>query len=115
MSSWLALRDGITSSTQVKTTPNGYIGRGGKRRLRVQVSRKELDILEHFPAPTYIFGIDLETWAAFLLSANEYVPRLADFPTRFPLNRQNMDLLWDEVSSYWAARDMVLRGSYFRE
>jgi hypothetical protein len=100
---------------QVKTTANGYEGRGKSKRLKVQVSREDLDRLEEFPAPTYIFGIDQQTWAAYLLSANEYVPRLADFPTTFPLNKENMQRLWDEVSAYWTGKDMVLRDSYFRE
>jgi hypothetical protein len=100
---------------QVKTTEHGYAGQGNDKRLKVQVSRQDLDRLENFPAPTYIFGIDQRTWDAYLLSANEHMPRLADFPTRFPLDQHNMQRLWDEVSAYWAARDMVLKNSYFRE
>jgi hypothetical protein len=99
----------------VKTTPHGYNGKGKGKRLKVEVSRKDLDRLEQFPAPTYVFGIDQKAWAIYLLSANEYVPRLKDFPTTFPLTKTNMRRLWDEVSAYWAAREMVLRDSFFRE
>jgi hypothetical protein len=100
---------------QVKTTPNGYEGKGKGKRLKVQVSRQDLDSLVEFPAPTYVFGIDQKSWAIYLISANEYVPRLQSFPTTFPLTQANMQMLWDEVSTYWTSRDMVLKNSYFRE
>jgi len=74
-----------------------------------------LDRLEEFPAQKYIFGIDQKSWAIYLLSANEYLPRMQSFPTSFPLTKENMQRLWDEVSAYWTNRDMVLRDSFFRE
>jgi hypothetical protein len=93
---------------QVKTTLKGY-GTGSKaKRLGVEVSRTDLDRLESFPAPTYIFAINQHDKAVYVLSANEHLSRLADFPTKFPLTRTNMQRLWDEVSTFWDARDMIL-------
>jgi Domain of unknown function (DUF4365) len=100
---------------QVKTTLKGYGTSARGKRLGVEVSRTDLDRLETFPAPTYLFAINPHDKAIYVLSANEHLPRLADFPTKFPLNRKNLRRLWDEVSTFWSARDMILRDSHFTE
>jgi hypothetical protein len=100
---------------QVKSTARGYEKIDGDRYLNVRVSKKDLDRLAAFPAPTYVVGIDEKTWKAYLLSANESRVGISRFPTRFPLNRKNMQKLWEEVEAFWSCRDMVLRNSYFRE
>ncbi len=100
---------------QDKTTEGGYDTSRKETRLKVQVSRKDLDRLESFLAPTYIFGINQADKAIYILSANERTSRLASFPTRFPLTKGNMQRLWQEVSAFWDARDMVLTDSFFRE
>ena len=81
MSNWWVRRLAITFFAQVKTTEAGYDTSGRESRLKVQVSRKDLDRLESFLAPTYIFGINRADKAIYILSANERTPRLADFPT----------------------------------
>ena len=101
---------------QVKTTHKGYGITGKGKRVGVEVSRTDLDRVEEFSRrPTYLFAINQHDKAIYILSANEHLPRLADFPTKFPLNRRNLQRLWDEVSTFWSARDMILRDSHFTE
>ena len=100
---------------QVKSTPQGYKQVHGEKRLKVQVSKEDVDRLVAFPAPTYVVGIDERKWKAYILSVNEPRNRIANFPTRYPLNRTNMQKLWEEVSAFWASKDMVLKNSHFTE
>lgn len=100
---------------QVKSTSKGYKQVHGERRLKVSVTKKDVDRLVAFPAPTYVVGIDEQKWLGFILSVNQPRKGIPDFPTRFPLNRKNLQLLWDEVMTFWESRDMILRNSHFME
>lgn len=100
---------------QVKSTALGYEEVHEEKRLRVRVSKTDVDRLVAFPAPTYIVGIDERKWKAYILSVNEPRKGMTSFPTKYPLNRKNMLKLWDEVSEYWASKDMVLKNSHFTE
>jgi hypothetical protein len=50
-----------------------------------------------------------------LLSVNEPRDHVASLTTSFPIDCNALRDLRDEVCAYWASRDMVLRGSWFRE
>src|SRR5262249_27907922 len=99
---------------QVKATRQGYRpGRGG-RRLRVDVTREDVERMFACSIPAYVVGIDEPDDVGFLLSMNE--PRqtgLGGLPARHLLDCDNLQRLWREVRDFWASRDMVLAGSYF--
>jgi hypothetical protein len=99
---------------QVKTTRQGYRKGRGRKRLRVNVNREDVQRMAASPLPTYLVGIDEPREIGYLLSINE--PRLAGLgglPARHRLDCGNLKRLWEEVRTFWASRDMVLTGSYF--
>jgi hypothetical protein len=96
---------------QVRATREGYTGKG---RLKVKVSKDDLNRMAEYPAPVYVIGIDEVGEAGFLLSAHESSrTTLSSMPTDYPLNCENLKRLWEEVKSYWDHRDMRLEESYF--
>jgi hypothetical protein len=100
---------------QVKGTRQGYETANSETRLKVQLRERNVAELAAFPAPTYVVAIDQVKWRAFILSVNRMGPGLRTFPTRFPLNKKNLQRLWHEVKIFWEKRDMVLSNSYFVE
>lgn len=85
---------------QVKTTRGGYTVRDG--RLRVSVRQADMRKLALYPAPTYVVGIDDIREEGYIVSANgEWLRRLPSFPTEFPINEANQDILWEEVRGFW--------------
>ena len=88
---------------QVKTTRAGYTKRD--KRLKVSVTKADMERLASFPAPTYIVGIDERAETGFLLSANgERLDRVASLPSDFPIDRTTRERLWNEVKAFWDAR-----------
>jgi len=99
---------------QVKATALGYTRR--PRRLRVQLDQADVDRMVACPVPTYLVGIDVTAReVGFLLSVNEPRRRVASLTTRFPIDSGVLTELRDEVVAFRASRDMLLRGSRFRE
>jgi hypothetical protein len=87
---------------QVKSTANGYTQR--ENRLKVQVTERDMKRLAAYPAPTYLVGIDEVKEEGYILSANgECQTGMASFCTNYPLNSNNLVLLWEEVANYWRA------------
>ncbi len=87
---------------QVKSTSEGYTVK--EHRLKVQVSRTDMQRLAAYPAPTYIVGIDEPNEQGYIVSANgEWTPGISSLCTNYPLNSEVLGLLWDEVAAYWAA------------
>jgi hypothetical protein len=85
---------------QVKTTQQGYTKKNN--RLKVQISSHDLQRLALFPAPTYLIGVDELNEQAYIVSANgESTRSVATISTRFPLNREIQDVLWQEVIDFW--------------
>jgi len=100
---------------QVKTTTLGLTARG---RLRVGLDLREVRRLLHYPAATYLVGIDardgVET--GYIISVNQGpARRIASLSTRFPLDGGNLRILWEEVTRFWSGRDMRLSDSHFRD
>jgi hypothetical protein len=99
---------------QVKATTQGYTKKKG--RLKVQVNQTDVDRMVACPAPTYLIGIDANRIGlGYLLSINEPRARIASLTTRFKIDCSVLENLRDEVIEYWKSRDMVLKGSRFRE
>ena len=99
---------------QVKATIQGY-SHGGSR-LKVKVSRDDIDRMVACPAPTYVAGIDITLpGAGYLLSVNEPRKHVASLTTQYRITCELLRELSDEVIDYWSSRDMTLKGSRFRE
>lgn len=99
---------------QVRCTRQGYRKGAGVQRLRVNVSKEDVQRMVASPVPAYVVGIDDLQGDGYLLSVNE--PRHAGFgglPAKHLLNWENMQRLWEEVQAFWASRDMMLTSSYF--
>jgi hypothetical protein len=99
---------------QVKGTTLGYTAE--EHRLRVQVTRDDIDRMVACPAPTYVVGIDVNAiGVGFLLSVNEPRDHVASLTTRFRIDCGVLEQLRDEVIDFWSSRNMALSGSRFRE
>jgi hypothetical protein len=99
---------------QVKATTRGYTK--GENRLLVQLGQADVDRMVACPAPTYLIGIDANRIGfGYLLSVNEPAAHLAGMTTKFRIDGPVLKGLRDEVIDYWKSRDMVLKGSRFRE
>lgn len=101
---------------QVKATRAGYQMDGtGQRRLKVKVSRRDVQRLKQYPGPTYVIGIDEPTQTGFVVSVDDDCPNiLTGLPTTHELNCANLRRLWQEVDDYWRVRDMMMKASAFR-
>jgi hypothetical protein len=85
---------------QVKTTQQGYTKKNN--RLKVKIPASDMKRLSLFPAPTYIVGVDELSEQGYIVSANgEYNQAATSLSTRFPINRETQDLLWQEVIDFW--------------
>jgi Domain of unknown function (DUF4365) len=99
---------------QVKATTKGYTKE--QNRLIVQLDQTDVDRMVACPAPTYLIGIDVnQIGVGYLLSINEPCARVASMTTKFKIDCSVLKNLRDEVIEYWKSRDMVLKGSRFRE
>ena len=99
---------------QVKATTKGYTKE--ENRLIVQLDQTDVDRMVACPAPTYLIGIDAnQIGVGYLLSINEPRAHIASLTTKFKIDCSVLKDLRDEVIEYWKSRDMVLKGSRFRE
>jgi hypothetical protein len=99
---------------QVKATTLGYTAK--EKRLLVELDQTDVDRMVACPAPTYLIGIDVnQIGVGYLLSVNEPRSHIASLTTTFRIDGDVLKNLNDEVIEYWKSRDMVLRGSRFRE
>lgn len=85
---------------QVKTTRQGYSKKD--KRLKVKVEKDSIIGIASYLAPTYIAGIDEIKQEGYLVSANgENLTSLSSLSTNFPINKQNREILWNEVNDFW--------------
>lgn len=96
---------------QVKTTRQGYTK---NNRLKVQVSREDMQRLASYPAPTYIMGIDYDQEVGYVVAVNANNPSsMASLATKYPLNCATLQLLWNEVRDFWNQHNVRLMKSAF--
>lgn len=96
---------------QVKATREGYNNKG---RLKVGVPKEDVIGLSRYPAPTYVIGIDERQEKAFVVAVlSSMNQQLSSLNTGHELNCTTLQLLWDEVRSYWGGKDMVRKQSRF--
>jgi hypothetical protein len=85
---------------QVKTTRQGYTKKDN--RLNVKVEKKSVIGIASYLAPTYIVGIDEIQKTGYIVSANgENLKSLSSLSTEFPIDKQNREILWNEVNDFW--------------
>jgi hypothetical protein len=99
---------------QVKATRKGYT-KGPPPRLKVSVSAEDVREMVLHPAPTYVVGVDEPGEKAYVIAVfgNMKGP-ISSLSTRHPLNRPNLQLLWDEVQGYWNSHKRGRKKSRFR-
>lgn len=99
---------------QVKATTQGYTRQ--EKRLLVKLDPIDMDRMVACPAPTYLIGIDVNhIGVGYILSINEPRAPITSLTTKFKIDCSVLKFLRDEVMEYWHSRDMVLKGSRFRE
>ncbi len=98
---------------QVKATRLGYRTGRGAPRLRVNVSRGDVDRMVASPVPAYVVGVDESQRCGYVLSVNESRKGIGGLSTKHRLDGGNLQRLWQEVFDFWSSRDMILKGSHF--
>lgn len=95
---------------QVKTTNTKHPFTKRVKKLKTPVPDKKLKALINRPLPTYVAGVDLNTFDVYLVSAFDRTKSFRNsIPTGFKLegkpnvaaNKRNLNRLWDDVKRYW--------------
>ena len=85
---------------QIKTTRSG--GEGGMLNLKVRLKAKDVRAMVMCPIPTYLIGVDEKAEIAYIVSILGTKQKgISSIPTTYPLNRNNLKVLRDEVRDHW--------------
>jgi hypothetical protein len=99
---------------QVKATRKEYTRNQSTKRLRVEVSEKDVRRMSAFPAPTYVVGVHEDEERAFVISVHgEMQDAIPSITTGHELTSETLQRLWDEVREFWKVRDMTRTTSHF--
>lgn len=72
-------------------------------------------LLEH-PAPTYLIGVSEGDERAYIVSVHRDPTRaIPSITTAHELTPANLARLWEEVRTFWSARDMQRLSSAFAD
>jgi hypothetical protein len=97
---------------QVKATNEGYTGQGRKRKLKVGLSKEDVEKLKAVHARTYVVGIDIQKERGYILAITSATKRgFSRLPTKHPLNCKTIKALWNEVDDYWKSMKAMLPSS----
>jgi hypothetical protein len=103
-----------TFFVQVKSTTQGYQGRGANRKLKVRVHKSDVAKLRNAPGPAYIAGIDIHKECGFIMAVTDKLVRgVSGMPVTYPIDCTTIPALWTEVDTYWAKRNMLAKKSLF--
>ena len=104
-----------TFFVQVKTTTQGYSGKGTSRKLKVKVTKEDVGKLKRVTGPAYVAGIDIDLEVGFLLAITDKTPdkQISGIPCGHAIDCTLIPNLWNEVDRYWAKRNMLARKSMF--
>lgn len=93
----------------VKTTTLGYTA--NNTRIKITLDKKEIEILNKFQVPVYLFAIDENQEKGFFISANKLdnSKNLNGIPVKYPVNSEHMQLLWMEVKGYWDRNEEITK------
>jgi len=85
---------------QVKSTRSG--DKKGTTNLKVQLRAKDVQTMLTCPIPTYLIGVDEKAETAYIVSIHGGIKGgITSIPTAYPLDRNNLRILRDEVRAYW--------------
>jgi hypothetical protein len=85
---------------QVKSTRSG--GKKGMTDLKVRLKAKDVQTMRTCPIPTYLIGVDEKAETAYIVSIHGKIKGgITSIPTAYPLDRNNLRILRDEVRTYW--------------
>ena len=97
---------------QVKSTNQGYAGRGKARKLKVGLTKESLKKLQAIHAPTYVIGIDIQRECGFVVPITAQMTKgFSRMSTRRPLNCKTIKAIWKEVDEYWKTKPAALHTS----
>ncbi|MEB3228006.1 MAG: hypothetical protein VKJ27_06450 [Synechocystis sp.] len=83
---------------QVKTTQKLI----GDKRLDIRVNKQNCESLFKITAPTYLAGVHEPTKRVFILSVNTRPSKgIYHIPLQYELTSKNLDILHQEVLSFW--------------
>jgi hypothetical protein len=70
--------------------------------LKVQLKAKDVRAMLVCPIPTYLIGVDEKAEIAYIVSIHGRITSgISSIPTAYPLDRNNLRILRDEVRAYW--------------
>ncbi|MCI0682468.1 MAG: DUF4365 domain-containing protein [Gemmataceae bacterium] len=103
-----------TFFAQVKATSKGYSGKRSARKLRVNVTKKDMKKLKSVNGPAFVVGIDVERQTGYLVAITaETGDRLSGLPCTHKIGCELIEKLWKEIDAYWAKRKMLAEKSLF--
>lgn len=84
----------------VRATRMGYTK--NEKNLKVSFNKKDMDRLKKIPVPTYIAGIEEKEVKGYIMSLqNINSDNISSFSTKYPINDENIEILWNEITEYW--------------
>jgi hypothetical protein len=99
---------------QVKSTRKGFTRTQKPKRLRVEVSERDVLRMVAYPAPTYVVGVHTDEERAFIISVHGSMSEgISSITTEHELTCETLKRLWDEVLAFWRSRDMTRPTSTF--
>jgi len=103
-----------TFFVQVKATSKGYTGKGKSRKLKANVSKKDVKKLQGVTGPAYIVGIDVETEEGYLVAVTKKSrSHYSGIPCKHKIDCALIEKLWKDIEAYWVNRNMTATKSLF--
>ncbi len=85
---------------QVKSTKQGFTM--GTIGLKIALKAADVQKMVRCPIPTYLIGIDEPAARSYIASIHGTLSgRITTIPSTYPLDSNNLKVLWDEVVVYW--------------
>jgi hypothetical protein len=70
--------------------------------VKVQLRAKDVQKMLTCPIPTYLIGVDEKAENAYIVSIHGRIKGgITSIPRAYPLDRNNLRILRDEVRAYW--------------
>jgi hypothetical protein len=99
---------------QVKSTKQGYSGKGASRKLKADVDKEDIEKLKKVPAPTFVVGIEIIGECGFIVAITQATTgAIWGIPTKHRINCHLIKSLWKEIDDYWNAKKMIATTSKF--
>ena len=74
----------------------------GSIDLKIALKATDVQKMVRCPIPTYLIGIDEPAAKSYIVSIHgDLSGRIATIPSTYPLDGNNLKVLWEEVAAYW--------------